>query len=62
MSEDASQCRTGEVVRRLHSFIVVVVQTLVSQFSVLMGSWGGTIQKLVSGNASIIKVGISFNY
>ena len=42
IGEDASHCRTGEVVRRLHSFIVIFVQTLVFQVSVLAGSWGGT--------------------
>ena len=57
----ASHYWTGEVGRRLHSFIVIVVQALAFKVSVLAGSWGGTLQKLVSENISIINVGISIN-
>ena len=50
ISKDASHFREGEVVRRLHSFIVIVVEILVFQVSVLAGNWGGTLQKLVPEN------------
>ena len=63
ISEDVSHRRTGEVVHRLHSFIVIFVQMRAFQVSVLAGSWGGvTLRKLVSENISVINVGIDIKY
>ena len=59
--KDAYYHRIGEVVCRLHSLIVIIVQTLAFQVSVLASSWGGTLPKLVSENINIINVRISTN-
>ena len=58
INEDAPHCRTGEVVCRLHSFIVIFAKF---QCWRVVGG-GGTLRKLVSENISIIIVGISINY